>query len=129
MRVVPIGGVQVSGLCIGGNPFSGFAHQTKERSREMLDYFTPEKIKETLHEAEEVGINTFFVYGGSGEREAHIGCSVVIRDRKRVNMRRRCVGMRDGPHRDDDSFINLVRSVVDDAKTETSSRLACGDRE
>lgn len=67
MRVVPIGNVQVAGLCIGGNPFSGFAHQTKERSREMLDYFTRDKIKETLHEAEEAGINTFF-----GRTDDHI---------------------------------------------------------
>ena len=67
MRIVPIGNVQVSGLCIGGNPFSGFAHQTKERSRGMLDFYTPEKIKETLRSAEAAGINTFF-----GRTDDHI---------------------------------------------------------
>jgi len=60
MRLRTIGTAQVSGLCIGGNPFSGFSHQTQERTREMLDYYTPERIKSTLRTAEENGINTFF---------------------------------------------------------------------
>jgi len=60
MRKVAIGKVQVSGLCIGGNPFSGFSHQSPERSQEMTDYFTPERIKETLRAAENAGINTLF---------------------------------------------------------------------
>lgn len=60
MRKVKIGNVQVSGLCIGGNPFSGFSHQTQERSKEMTTYYTPERIKETLHIAEDAGINTLF---------------------------------------------------------------------
>jgi hypothetical protein len=67
MRVVQIGKVQVSGLCIGGNPFSGFAHQTKERSKEMTDFYTDEMIKQTLRESEEAGINTFF-----GRTDDHI---------------------------------------------------------
>lgn len=60
MRLRPIGTAQVSGLCIGGNPFSGFSHQSDERSREMLGYYTPERISHTLHQAAEHGINTFF---------------------------------------------------------------------
>ena len=67
MRVVSIGGVQVSGLCIGGNPFSGFAHQTKERGKEMSDFFTDAMIKQALRESEEAGINTFF-----GRTDDHI---------------------------------------------------------
>ncbi|MDA0748170.1 MAG: hypothetical protein O2954_16735 [bacterium] len=67
MRNVSIGNARVSGLCIGGNPFSGFSHQSPERTKEMLDYFTPERIKETLHTAEEAGINTFF-----GRTDDHI---------------------------------------------------------
>jgi hypothetical protein len=67
MRLRTIGTAQVSGLCIGGNPFSGFSHQTEERTREMLDYFTPEQIKATLRKAEENGINTFF-----GRTDDHI---------------------------------------------------------
>jgi hypothetical protein len=67
MRLRTIGTAQVSGLCIGGNPFSGFSHQGDERTKEMLDYFTPEGIKATLRMAEENGINTFF-----GRTDDHI---------------------------------------------------------
>jgi hypothetical protein len=67
MRKVQIGNVQVSGLCIGGNPFSGFSHQNSERSKEMTDYYTPKQIIETLSKAEKSGINTFF-----GRTDDHI---------------------------------------------------------
>jgi hypothetical protein len=60
MRRVKIGSAEVTGLCIGGNPFSGFAHQTPERAVEMKEYYTPDRIKATLRLAEESGINTFF---------------------------------------------------------------------
>jgi hypothetical protein len=60
MRTVTIGTLQVSGLCIGGNPFSGFSHQNRERDREMIEYNTPERIREALSQAEAAGINTVF---------------------------------------------------------------------
>ena len=67
MRNVGVGKATVSGVCIGGNPFSGFSHQGKERSREMVEYYTPDRIKQTLKEAEQAGINTFF-----GRTDNHI---------------------------------------------------------
>ena len=67
MRLRTLGTAQVSGLCIGGNPFSGFSHQSEERTREMLDYHTPERIKATLRTAEENSINTFI-----GRTDDHI---------------------------------------------------------
>lgn len=67
MRKVKIGKVVVSGLCIGGNPFSGFSHQSKEKNREMIEYYTPDRVKQALREAERVGINTFF-----GRTDDHI---------------------------------------------------------
>ncbi len=67
MRNATIGQLTVSGLCLGGNPFSGFSHQSPERTAEMLEYFTPERIKETLRAAEAAGINTFF-----GRTDEHI---------------------------------------------------------
>lgn len=67
MRNVSIGNALVSGLCIGGNPFSGFSHQGAERTKEMLDYYTVERVKATLHAATEAGINTFF-----GRTDDHI---------------------------------------------------------
>ena len=60
MRNVTIGKTAVSRLCMGGNPFSGFSHQGRERSEEMPAYYTPERIKEVLRAAEEAGINAFF---------------------------------------------------------------------
>jgi hypothetical protein len=67
MRRATIGKREVSGLCIGGNPFSGFSHQTDARSKEMTDWFTPRRIKDTLRAAEDAGINTFF-----GRTDDHI---------------------------------------------------------
>ena len=67
MRLRTIGTAKVSGLCIGGNPFSGFSHQGEERTRQMLDYYTPERIEKTLRAAEDAGINTFF-----GRTDDHI---------------------------------------------------------
>lgn len=60
MRKSEIGHALVSGLCVGGNPFGGYSHQSKKRSREMIQYYTPERIKKTLRTAEQAGINTFF---------------------------------------------------------------------
>ena len=67
MRSVEIGHVSVSRMCIGGNPFSGFSHQGEEKNREMLEYYTRERIKQTLRAAQEAGINTFF-----GRTDHHI---------------------------------------------------------
>jgi hypothetical protein len=58
MQTVKIGGHDVSRLIIGGNPFSGFSHQGKDRDREMLDYYTDERVKATLREAESLGVNS-----------------------------------------------------------------------
>jgi len=73
MRRVQIGDVSVSRLCIGGNPFSGFSHQGRQRSREMVEYFTPERVHRTLRAAEGAGINTFV-----GRTDDHI--MGIIRD-------------------------------------------------
>jgi hypothetical protein len=67
MRLRTIGTAQISGLCIGGNPFSGFSHQTDKRSRQMLNYYTDDRIKDTLCLCEASGINTFF-----GRTDDHI---------------------------------------------------------
>lgn len=67
MRQRTIGNALVAGLCIGGNPFSGFSHQGAERNREMLDYYTDERVRADLARAEAAGINTFF-----GRTDDHI---------------------------------------------------------
>ena len=51
-------GLTVTRLFIGANPFGGFSHQNEARSKEMVAYYTPERIKETWQRAEAAGINT-----------------------------------------------------------------------
>jgi hypothetical protein len=58
MERVRIGSHEVSRLIIGGNPFSGFSHQGRGKDREMVAYYTPDRIKATLREAESLGVNT-----------------------------------------------------------------------
>ena len=58
LDTIKIGKLDVSRMIIGGNPFSGFSHQNPDRDRAMLDYYTVARIKETLHQAEQLGINT-----------------------------------------------------------------------
>ena len=67
MRKIMFGDVAVSRLVIGGNPFSGFSHQSPERDREMIGYYTTARIKDALRKAEAAGINTFF-----GRTDRHI---------------------------------------------------------
>ena len=59
MQSVKFGSKTISKVILGGNPFSGFSHQTPDRDQEMVSYFTTAKIKETLQQAEELGVNTF----------------------------------------------------------------------
>jgi len=58
VKTVPIGCLRVSRFIVGGNPFSGFSHQSPEMSRRMERYYTGARIKETLREAESLGVNT-----------------------------------------------------------------------
>lgn len=56
MDTISIGDLRISRFVLGSNPFSGFSHQGPERDQEMRRFFTTEKIKETLREAEAAGI-------------------------------------------------------------------------
>jgi hypothetical protein len=59
MQTVHFKHIEVSRFILGSNPFSGFSHQTLETDWAMRHYFTTAKIKETLREAESLGVNTF----------------------------------------------------------------------
>ena len=67
MNIVQFGNATVSKLILGGNPFSGFSHQNPQLDREMTRHFTTARIKETMSQAEALGINTFL-----GRADAHI---------------------------------------------------------
>lgn len=58
MQYIHFHHLSVSRLIIGSNPFSGFSHQTPDMDWEMRHYFTVERIKETLFDAEQLGVNT-----------------------------------------------------------------------
>jgi len=48
-------GLRLSRLLIGANPFGGYSHQNAERDARMREYYTPDKIVETLRQAEDEG--------------------------------------------------------------------------
>ena len=60
-------GAQVSRIAVGGNPFSGIGHQDGALDQAMKNYYTVGRIKETLFQCEELGINTAFM-----RADAHI---------------------------------------------------------
>ncbi|HUT21491.1 MAG TPA: hypothetical protein VM366_20245 [Anaerolineae bacterium] len=64
---VKLGAVSASKMVLGGNPFSGFSHQSPERDDEMRRYYTTARIKDTFRAAEALGINTFL-----GRADRHI---------------------------------------------------------
>ncbi len=55
-KTVQLGSATVSRFIIGGNPFSGFAHQSFERDEEMRDWYTMARIKEAYSLAETAGV-------------------------------------------------------------------------
>ncbi len=61
-------GLKVSRLVLGANPFGGFSHQSPERDKEMVGYYTVERILETWRRAEISGINTMI----TNNESAHV---------------------------------------------------------
>jgi hypothetical protein len=57
MQYIELGAKSISRLILGGNPFSGFSHQTPAVDQEMREYFTENRVISLLHEAEGLGIN------------------------------------------------------------------------
>ena len=60
---VAFGEHQVTRLMSGGNPLCGNSHWSARRSREMREYFTPERVVSYLHELQRGGINTIQARG------------------------------------------------------------------
>ena len=63
LPTVKLGNTEITRLIVGGNPFSGNSHWSEERDWEMRNFFTYDKIKETLFHCEECGINTMLLRG------------------------------------------------------------------
>jgi hypothetical protein len=67
LGTVTLGSLAVSRMILGGNPFAGFSHQNPERDHAMRSYYTTERIKLAMRQAEDHGINTFL-----GRTDRHI---------------------------------------------------------
>jgi hypothetical protein len=58
MFYVQLKHLTVSRFILGSNPFSGFSHMDQAIDLEMKRYFTTARIKDTLTQAEGLGVNT-----------------------------------------------------------------------
>jgi hypothetical protein len=58
MDTIRLGDLRVSRFILGTNPISGFSHQSVEMDRRMVSWFTVDRIKAFLREAESLGVNT-----------------------------------------------------------------------
>ncbi len=67
ISTVKIGTLDISRFVLGGNPFSGFSHQSKTQDDRFRTWYTPERIVETLFHAESLGVQTVLARG-----DAHI---------------------------------------------------------
>ena len=58
LPTVPFGSHHITRLIIGGNPLCGGSHLSEAMSREMVEYYSAERVVEVLQRCEEAGINT-----------------------------------------------------------------------
>ncbi len=56
---VRFGGVEISRLIVGCNPFYGFAHFNAIYGTVMREYYTAERVCDVLHQCARFGINTY----------------------------------------------------------------------
>ncbi len=63
LPTIKLGQNDVTRLIVGGNPFSGNSHWSSQRDWEMRDFFSTEKIKQTLFHCKECGINSMLLRG------------------------------------------------------------------
>ena len=58
---------EISRLICGCNPFYGYAHFNATLGAVMREYYTPERVREVLHQCNRFGIDTFNYHeGGRG---------------------------------------------------------------
>ncbi|MFR1518363.1 MAG: hypothetical protein ACLSVG_06260 [Clostridia bacterium] len=55
---IKLGSLEINCFISGSNPLNGYSHQSKEKDKEMSDYFTFERMLKYLHQCEENGIDT-----------------------------------------------------------------------
>jgi hypothetical protein len=62
---VRLGSLEVARLIAGSNPVNGFSHASAERSRQMVEYFTVERVKWHLRDCEAHGIDALIARADS----------------------------------------------------------------
>ncbi len=68
--MVKFGGVEISRIILGVNPFYGFSHYNNNFSAAMRDWYTQAKVVEVLQRAEALGISAFnYVHMGRGQAD------------------------------------------------------------
>ena len=63
LPTIRIGETDITRLIVGGNPFSGNSHVDEKLDWSMRDYFTTQRIKDTLFRCQENGINAMLLRG------------------------------------------------------------------
>ncbi|MBM3744235.1 MAG: twin-arginine translocation signal domain-containing protein [Acidobacteria bacterium] len=67
LPTVRLGKYEITRLVVGANTFYGYSHFNRLYSQHMLEWFTPERVCQTLRQCEGCGINTWqFSQGGRG---------------------------------------------------------------
>jgi hypothetical protein len=56
---IKFGGVEISRMVLGVNPFYGFAHYNNNFSVVMKEWYTPDKVSAIMHQCNRYGINAF----------------------------------------------------------------------
>ncbi len=56
------GGVEISRMVLGVNPFYGFSHYNRNLDDSMREWYTQERVCEVMHRAASYGVNTFNYY-------------------------------------------------------------------
>jgi len=56
MPTIRLGHVEVSRLILGSNPFFGYAHRDGDLGRQMIEYYTDQRIIDVLSEAAALGV-------------------------------------------------------------------------
>ena len=59
---IKFGGVEISRLVLGVNPFYGYSHYNRNLDDSMREWYTQDRVCEVLHRANSYGINAFNYY-------------------------------------------------------------------
>lgn len=77
MDTATIGGLRLSRLLLGSNPFSGFSHPGMARDERMVRHYTVARTKQALFDGERLGITGLVARTDFHVRRAGAGARLV----------------------------------------------------